>query len=288
MLVDYILMGAGTKLIVLGSGQDGGIPHAGCYCRACERARENKDCRRLAPSIAVYDERAGFCYLIDASPDLQPQIDMIHAEIHHVSRRGKVPISGILLTHAHIGHYTGLLLLGREVLGEKDVPVCCTRRMKEFLSLSRPFSLLVENRNISLQEVKLGRALVLDGAAFTPVGVPHRAEITDAVGYVIEADKRVIYVPDTDRWTDGLTAQIAKSDIGLVDGTFYSRDEVPWFENVPHPPIEETLRALRGLDTEIYFTHINHTNPANADGPEKDCIENRGFKLAHDGLVLDI
>jgi pyrroloquinoline quinone biosynthesis protein B len=288
MLVDYILMGAGTKLIVLGSGQDGGIPHAGCYCRACERARENEVCKRLAPSIAIYDERAGFCYLIDASPDLQPQIDMIRAEIHHVSRGGKVPISGILLTHAHIGHYTGLLLLGREVLGEKDVPVYCTRRMREFLSLSRPFSLLVENRNISLQEVKPGRALDLDGVAFTPVGVPHRGEITDAVGYVIEADKRVMYIPDTDHWTDGIIRQMARSDIGLVDGTFYSRDEVPWFEDVPHPPIEETLRALRGADAEIYFTHINHTNPANVDGTERRHIESRGFKLAHDGLVLGI
>ncbi len=278
----------GVRIKVLGSGQDGGIPHAGCYCEVCERARKNRDYRRRAPSIAVYDEVAGFCYLIDASLDLGSQIDMVREEIHHVSRGGKAPISGILLTHAHIGHYTGLLLLGKEVLGEKDVPVYCTRRMKEFLSVSRPFSLLVENRNIILHEMKPGRALTLDGVTFIPVAVLHREESTDAVGYVIEADKRVLYVPDTDGWTDTVIRQIAKSDIALVDGTFYSLDEVPRFEDVPHPPIEETLRALAGVDTEIYFTHINHTNPAGSQGSEREHVEHKGFKLAYDGLILNI
>jgi len=281
-------MKAKTKLIVLGSGQDGGIPHAGCRCRTCERARENEDYRRLAPSIAIYNEEAGFCYVIDASPHLEIQIEMIRRAVPRVGRGGKIPVSGFLLTHAHIGHYTGLLLLGTEVLGETGVPVYCTPRMKEFLSLSRPFSLLVESGNIVLHEMRPSVGFDLDGVGFTPIPVPHRGEITDTVGYAIEAGRRAVYIPDTDRWTGSIIEEISKSDIALIDGSFYSKDELPRFEEVPHPPITETLSMLEGLDTEIYFTHINHTNPAHSEGPERENLEQRGFGLAYDGLVLDI
>jgi pyrroloquinoline quinone biosynthesis protein B len=281
-------MKAKTKIRVLGSGQDGGVPHAGCYCRSCERARENEAYRRLAPSIAIYNEEAGFCYLIDASPDLGIQIEKIREVMPHVSRTGRIPVSGIFLTHAHIGHYTGLLLLGTEVLGEDGMPVYCTARMMEFLSLARPFSLLVENGNIVLHEVHPNAEFDLDAVRFTPIPVPHRGEITDTVGYAIEVDKRAVYIPDTDRWTDGIIEEISKSDVALIDGSFWSKDELPRFEDVPHPPITETLPMLEGLDTEIYFTHINHTNPVHGDGPERQNLEQRGFSLAYDGLVLDI
>jgi pyrroloquinoline quinone biosynthesis protein B len=274
--------------MVLGSGQDGGIPHAGCDCPNCRRARENEDYRRLAPSIAIYDEEAGFCYLIDASPDLAIQIERIRQVVPRISRAGRIPVSGFFLTHAHIGHYTGLLLLGAEVLGERGVPVYCTASMMEFLSLARPFSLLVENGNIILHEVSPNTKVGLDGVEFTPIPVPHRDEIADTVGYVIESDRRAAYIPDTDRWTDGLIDEILGSDIALIDGSFYSKDELPRFEDVPHPPITETLRILEGADTETYLTHLNHTNPVQAEGPERKAIEDNGVRLAYDGLVLDI
>lgn len=274
--------------MVLGSGQDGGIPHAGCNCRNCTRAGEDETYRRLAPSVAVYNEEAGFCYVIDASPDLASQIDRISEIMPQVSRGGSIPVSGFLLTHAHIGHYTGLLLLGKEVLDEKNVPVYCTPSMAEFLSLNRPFSLLVEGGNIILYETRPGSGLVFEGIEFAPIIVPHRGEITDTVGYIIQADRRLIYIPDTDRWTGDLMEEIAKSDVALIDGSFYSEDELPGFQDVPHPPITETLSLLDRPDTDIYFTHINHTNPVQAQGPERQRLEAAGFSVAHDGLTIDI
>jgi pyrroloquinoline quinone biosynthesis protein B len=281
-------MKAGTRLVVLGSGQDGGIPHAGCLCPACERARKDARFRRLAPSIAVGDEEAGFCYLIDASPDLGPQLNTLRQIIPAVKRDGRIPVSGIFLTHAHFGHYTGLLLLGTEVLAENAIPVYCTERMGRFLSDAPPFSLLLRNRNIVLNEVHPNMEVVLDGVSFTPIAVPHRGEITDTVGYTIRARRRVEYIPDTDCWTQGLVNEIADSDIALVDGTFFSRSEVARFEDTPHPPIEEALRALDGAGTRIYFTHINHTNPVNSEGRERGELETRGFTLAYDGLTLQV
>lgn len=277
-----------AKVMVLGSGQDGGVPHAGCTCPRCLQARADGAHSRLAPSIAVYNEKAGFCYVIDASPDLGEQIERISEAMPRVGRPGRIPVSGFFLTHAHIGHYTGLLILGKEVLGEKGVPVYCTRRMIEFLSAARPFSLLVEGGNIILNEVIPGKGLVLDEIEFRPVAVPHRGEISDTVGYVIKARRRMIYIPDTDHWNDDLISEISKSDIALIDGSFYSGEELPRFRDVPHPPIIETLPLLEGTHAEIYFTHINHTNPAQVNGPERESLDQRGFRLAYDGLVLDI
>ena len=277
-----------TKIEVLGSGQDGGVPHAGCQLPGLELARANPGLRRLAPSLAVYNESAGFCYVIDASPHLEVQIEMIREAVPRVNRGGKIPVSGFLLTHAHIGHFTGLLLLGTEVLGEAGVPVHCTARMKEFLSLSRPFSLLVENGNIVLHELRPNEEINLDGIGFTPIPVPHRGEITDTVGYAIAAERRAVYIPDTDRWIAGAIEEISKADVALIDGSFYSKDQLPRFADVPHPPIIEALPMLEGLDTEIYFTHINHTNPVHAEGPERKNLEQMGFNIAHDGLELEI
>jgi pyrroloquinoline quinone biosynthesis protein B len=174
------------------------------------------------------------------------------------------------------------------VLGEEGVPVYCTASMMEFLSLARPFSLLVEGGNIVLNEVRPNLETVLDGVRFTPVPVPHRDEVADTVGYVIASGKRVVYVPDTDSWTDAIIKEVAEADIALIDGSFYSKDELPRFEDVPHPPITETLDLLETSDTELYFTHLNHTNPSQADGPERKAVEEKGFHLAFDGLVLDI
>ena len=96
------------RIKILGSGQDAGTPQAGCYCDICEIARADKKYRRLGPSIAIFDKTEGFCYLVDVSPDFKTQLDMIHEEIIRTKRNGKIPVSGILLTHAHSGHCYGL------------------------------------------------------------------------------------------------------------------------------------------------------------------------------------
>jgi pyrroloquinoline quinone biosynthesis protein B len=324
------------ELVVLGSGQDGGVPHTGCYCRACTRARRSKQHRRLGPSIAVIDSRAGSCYLIDASPDFKFQLDMVHARAGgrigarpgNTSRgistcASKTSLTGIFLTHAHFGHCAGLWHLGKETLNERALPVYGTPAMGGFLKTSHPFNRLVGSGNIEVRTVRPGSVVGLGGLTFVPVAVPHRNEVTDTVGYIIQRkvseqperpsqqraairasvgkrperpqpakspgpSRRVIYVPDVDRWTPKLIEKVATSDIALIDGTFYSREEVPNFKEVPHPPIKETIDLLKGLKTEIYFTHINHTNPVNAAGRERRYLEGEGLHLAYDGLSLRI
>jgi pyrroloquinoline quinone biosynthesis protein B len=276
------------RIKILGSGQDVGIPHTGCFCDNCNKAREDIKYRRLGPSIAILDKKEKYCYLIDASPDFKYQLDMIMEEEIKIDRIGKAPINGILLTHAHFGHCSGLLHLGKEGLDEKGLSVFCTKKMKPFLLRNHPFSLLVQRKNIHINEIHPNNKLELEGFYIIPIEVPHRNEIGDTVGYIIESKKRILYIPDVDNWTSELLDEIRKADIAVIDGTFYSREEIPRFEEVPHPPIIETLEHLENIETEIFFTHINHTNKINGKGEERKNIENKGYKIAYDGMVFEI
>ncbi len=276
------------NMIILGSGQDAGTPHTGCFCKVCTKARKNVKFQRLGPSVAVYDNKNGYCYLIDCSPDFKLQLDILIKTVKNIKRKGRTPLSGILLTHAHLGHIDGLWQLGWEALAEHEMPVYCTPKMTKMLKTNYPFSLLVKRKNISIQTIKPGTKFKLHQVKVTPFEVPHRNEIGDTVGFIIEANKRIVYLPDLDRWTENALNEIRNSDIALIDGSFYFDRELPQFSKVPHPPIQETIGLLNDIETEIYFTHINHTNPVNNNGKERKFVEGKGFKIAYDGLKLKI
>lgn len=275
------------KMMVLGSGQDGGIPHTGCLCDICLLARKDRRYRRLGPSVAIahLDE---LCFLIDASPDFKIQLDLVNEENPKTRRGGKIPLDGILLTHSHFGHIAGLWHLGREVLDEKKLPIYVTRKMRHFLQENYPFSLLIKNRNIRIEEIESQRMFELDGVKVLPIKVPHRDEMGDTVAYVVESKKRVLYMPDLDKWTPALLEMVRNCEVALLDGTFYSRDEISGFEKVPHPPMLETIKLLEDVDAKIIFVHVNHTNPANRRGTERRYLESKGFKIAFDGLKIPI
>jgi pyrroloquinoline quinone biosynthesis protein B len=274
------------RIKVLGSGQDAGIPHTACHCEICNNARKNIEYRRLGPSIAILNDN--FCYIIDASPDFKKQMDMVSGEIKEVERNGKIPVSGILLTHAHFGHCSGLLQLGQEALDEKMFPVFCTPSMKEFLEGNLPFRLLVRHGNIDVREIQIDKESQVSGLRFIPIQVPHRDEITGTVGYIILSEKRFIYIPDLDYWTDEIVSEIKKADLAMIDGTFYSKDEISRFDEVPHPPILETMDIVKTEHSEVLFTHINHTNAINKNGDERENVEGKGFKIAYDGMEIKI
>jgi pyrroloquinoline quinone biosynthesis protein B len=271
------------KVMVLGSGQDAGIPHTGCNCKVCAKAKKDTKYRRWGPSIAIFDQNS--VYLIDASPDLKYQMDMLQ---YVINEKESIPISGIILTHAHYGHISGLWQLGEEAANEKNVPVYCTAKTRSLLSENYPFNLLVQSKNIEIREIMDKQEFELKGFKCAPILVPHRNAVANTVGYIIQSDNTLVYIPDIDRWTEKILREIKEADIALIDGTFYSKDEIPRFDSVPHPPISETVELFKDIKTEIYFTHINHTNIINKNGKEKKEIESKGFKIAFDGMILDI
>jgi pyrroloquinoline quinone biosynthesis protein B len=253
---------------VLGIAQDGGVPHIGCTQEVCVEARRDPSRRERVASLGLVDDVAGRRYLIDATPDLPSQLESLNAGRGVADPRR--PVDGILLTHAHVGHYAGLLYLGREALGAKGVPVYATPRMARFLRENAPWSQLVALGNIEISEVEPGREIALTPSLkVTARLVPHRDELSDTVAYVVRGPARsLLYLPDIDkweRWERSLEEELAAVDRALIDGTFHDADEVPGrsLAEIPHPLVRETLERLRGrprLAERVWFIHLNHTN----------------------------
>jgi len=288
-------------VVVLGTAQDGGLPHAACTCPHCEAARREPALRRRVASIAVVVPMSGRRYLIDATPDLREQLDLLPAVGTHaagaVDRR---PVDGVLLTHAHIGHYLGLAFFGFEAVHTSRLPVYTTPRLAAFLRTNGPWNRLVSRDEIDLIEAPAGRSLALDaGVRVTPFSVPHRDEDSDTVGFKIEGPRHaIVYVPDTDAWETwnaDAEAALAACDTALVDGTFYSAAELPGRDvrSIGHPLMVATMErwgaSVRSGTLRVLFTHLNHSNGAlDPNGPERRAILERGFGIASDGQRLPL
>jgi pyrroloquinoline quinone biosynthesis protein B len=240
---------------VLGIAQDAGVPHVGCACVRCERFRD-------APLLpACLGLEAGRAWLIDATPALPAQLRMLER-----------PLGGVLLTHLHMGHVAGLLQLGPEALAPKALPLLATARVLDVLARNAPWELLFRRGHLVPRPITPGKRTTLEpGLDVEPVAVPHRDEYADTVGYVVHGLRRaLLYVPDADHWNgvdlDGL---LDRCDLALLDGTFFSRGELPGRGDVPHPPIEETIARLTDeRAAKVRFTHLNHTNPVlDPEGP---------------------
>ncbi|HXU44687.1 MAG TPA: MBL fold metallo-hydrolase, partial [Thermoanaerobaculia bacterium] len=189
---------AGFRLVALGTAQDGGYPQVACSCARCALARRDPKLARRVSSLAIHSKATGKVYLIDATPDLPAQIERIHAfRDHPEGRTDRNPVDGILLTHAHIGHYLGLAWLGFETLSSHEIPVWASPRMAAFLRGNGPWSQLVGQGNIALRTFEPGRDFELEpGLRVTALKVPHRDELSDTMGFLIRGPRRtLLYVP---------------------------------------------------------------------------------------------
>jgi len=290
--------GADVIVKVLGTAQDAGIPHIGCYCPNCERARKNPDFVRLKPSIAVLDVKDHKVFIVDASPDIGRQFDMINKRMGFGPADGMNAPHGILLTHAHIGHYTGLMYYGYEGLNAAKIPVYCTSKMALFLKENGPWSQLVRYENIAIQTIQPEeRTTLTPQISFVPLLVPHRDEFSDTVGFLIAGPKRkLLYIPDIQNWKAwdrSIVAEVEKVDYAILDGTFFSPDELPGrdLSKIGHPFIKDSMEVIAAAAKpekgKIYFTHLNHSNRAvDPAGPAQKEIAARGFRLAADGMEL--
>jgi len=254
------------------------VPQAGCRCPRCAVALQDSR-RRLRVSCLGLLSATGHTYLVDATPDLPAQVADLPA----------FP-SALLLTHAHYGHYAGLLHLGREAGNTRGVPVLTTARMANFLRSSPPWEQLVRLGNIELQEVQAGSPVTLaPDLTVEPIAVPHRGEYSDTLAFRVAGPSRsLLYLPDVDAWSDAITREVERVDVALVDGTFFGRQETPFRDpaEIPHPPIEETLASLRGTTAvgRIRFLHLNHTNPVVEPGSrQRRIIQEAGARVAREG-----
>jgi len=280
---------ADPYVVILGVAQDAGHPQAACDKACCRAAFEDPSKGHLVAAAAIVDPDSEQRWLLDVTPDARAQLRWLD---QHAPGTG---VDGIFLTHAHIGHYTGLMHFGHEAMGARGVPVYVMKRMRAFLQGNGPWSQLVDFENIALKDLSDGVPIQLNARLrVTPIRVPHRDEYSETVGFRVEGPKHsVFYLPDIGKWTEWETPieeVIAKVDAAFLDGTFYENGEIPGRDmaEIGHPFIEESLARFAPLPaserTKIRFIHLNHTNPAlESGGPATRAIEAAGLRVAQEG-----
>ncbi len=253
------------ELVVLGIAQDAGIPHLACNQPLCVAIRNGDRKAERVSSLGLVNAARGEAYLFAATPDLRTQV---------TSLTGGRPPDGIFLTHGHIGHYTGLMYLGRESIDAKQVKVYATGRMSAYLRTNGPWSQLVSRENITLLTVAPGETVDLgNGIRVTLYGVPHRDEFTDTVGFLIEGpNRKALFIPDIDQWQKwevSIRDLVASVDYAFLDGSFADSAEIPGrsTEDIPHPLMAVTRALLDGVRSAVWFIHLNHTN-TQIDAPD--------------------
>ncbi len=286
-----------VELIVLGTTQDAGSPQIGCARSCCAQLSPEEAARRMVVSLGLIDRSQGRKYMIEATPDLPAQLDALNKLDEN--KGGKL-LDGLFLTHAHIGHYSGLMYLGKEAMDAQQMPVHVMPRMASFLSSNGPWEQLVERGNIRLEELEEGQWKELSELlSIRSFRVPHRDEYSETVGFEISGPhKKVLFIPDIDKWekwSKDIAQEIKAVDLAFVDATFFSGAELPNrdMSEIPHPSVRESMDRLSVLSEEdrrkVHFIHFNHTNPLlKAGSPEMEIVQEMGFQVAQNGSVHPI
>ncbi|WP_299119007.1 MBL fold metallo-hydrolase [uncultured Winogradskyella sp.] len=277
-------------ITILGIAQDAGYPQINCEKECCKPYYEGNEKKKLISCLGLVDLTSKQKFLFDATPDISEQTQMLKDQ--HLDN-GSL-IDGVFLTHAHIGHYTGLMNLGKEALGSSQVPVYVMPRMKMFLETNGPWSQLVLLNNIELKPLKKDSTIYINRTLkVTPLLVPHRDEYSETVGYKIKGkNKTALFIPDIDKWEKwdrNIIEEVKKVDYAFVDASFFRDGELKRdMTKIPHPFTTETTTLFENESVEtknkIYFIHFNHTNPAIKERHRlKDSIRNLGFRFAKEG-----
>ena len=278
-------------LVVLGIAQDGGVPQAGTKAHP---GWDDPTFKRLVVSLALVDPVTSQRWLFEATPDFREQLHRLDTVFPVEEKPG---LDGIFLTHAHMGHYTGLMHLGHESMGAQGVPVYAMPRMQAYLSNNGPWDQLVRYENIALKPLADGTPVRLnDRLSVTPILVPHRQEYSEVVGFRIDGPNRsALFLPDIDSWEEWdaqgtrIEDVIAAVDVAYLDASFYANGEIPGrdMSGFPHPFITHSMDRFAALPPEerarVRFIHLNHTNPAlRPDSDARRTIEQNGFRVAEE------
>lgn len=279
-------------LVVLGVAQDAGYPQINCTKACCVSVWDGKVKREKVASLGLVDRPNNKVYLFDATPDFK---DQLHKLLSYLPEPNISSVGGIFLTHAHMGHYTGLMQLGHEAMGASRVPVYAMPRMGEYLKENGPWSQLVAYNNIDIKLQKGDSTIHFDdNITITPFIVPHRDEYSETVGYRINVtNKSALFIPDIDKWHKwerSIVDEVAQADFAFLDATFFSTNELPGrdMSEIPHPFVSETSALFDSTDdstrSKIVLIHFNHTNPLMHNGEEYKRALNKGYKVAREGL----
>tara|TARA_X000001036_G_scaffold90724_1_gene83063 strand:- start:2934 stop:3779 length:846 start_codon:yes stop_codon:yes gene_type:complete len=275
-----------VEVTVLGIAQDGGHPQPGCLRPCCANITEP----HYPVSLGIRSSE-GTNLLIEATRNLGDQFTLW----------GQTNVDHLLLTHAHLGHVDGLGLFGREAIAARDIELHVSDDMYHLIDRTPQWNLMVQQGVFNIRTFTAGDVVFSQGElSIEAVRIPHRAELSDMHAFIIRGpSKSLLFLTDHDTWNETLTVHDCSSirellaklnvDIALIDGTFWSEDELAGRNQatVPHPPVLQTLNMLgekKQDDPDIIFTHLNHTNPLyNRDSEQYAEVERLGWSVAYQG-----
>ncbi len=280
-------------VVVLGVAQDGGYPHIGCKKICCQNAWKQDSLRRYVVSLAIVDPSTKRWWLFEATPDIKFQLEYFN---QLTSNQFSYLPQGVFLTHAHIGHYAGLMQLGKEALNSKNVKAYCMPRMANYLNSNGPWSQLVSLKNIDIDTLEENNPINLsDSVSVIPFQVPHRDEYSETVGYKMNVGSKLfLFIPDINKWNvwkQSIVDEVKKVDYAFIDATFYDENELPGvrMESVPHPFVQETIKLFENetndLKSKIRLIHFNHTNPLLYNPSKVKQLKEQGFSTATQGDI---
>ena len=301
-------------LRVLGSAAGGGFPQWNCNCPNCDGFRRGtlKAQARTQSSIAV-SANAEDWLLVNASPDVLSQI-RAHPELQPARAVRDSGIACVLLMDAQIDHVTGLLMLRERA---SPLPLLATPEVLSDIGEGFPITRILSHYcGIQALPLKLDAELQavpgLPGVALRPVVLSskpppyspfrHCPRPGDNIGLVIENPEngaRVFYAPGLGEVTPDLLALMAQCQIVLVDGTFWTEDEMQRLglskktaADMGHLPQSGSQGMIAQLDrlppgVRKILIHINNTNPIlQEDSPERALLDAHGIDVAWDGMDL--
>ena len=282
-------------IYILGVAQDAGYPQAGCFLSHCLPGWENPNLRRGATSLAVINPEARSTYLFEATPNLPEQLYYLE----RIASSEDYSLDGVFITHAHMGHYSGLMFFGFESMNASNIPVYTMPRMSNFLRSNGPWSQLVTMKNIVIRELNNQQTVKFEQLSVTPILVPHRDEFSETVGYKIRGpNKTALFIPDIDKWEvwdRNIVEEISNVDYALLDATFFDGNELPGRDmaDIPHPFVIESMALFSELSTmdkaKVWFIHLNHSNPLlNSESEAFRRVVNEGYNIAQEGDRLTL
>ena len=301
-------------VLILGSAAGGGFPQWNCNCHNCAGMRNGtlKAKRRTQSSIAVSSNGTDWV-LINASPEILTQLHATPA-LQPARARRDSGIAAVMLTDAQIDHVAGLLML-RE---GQPIPLYCTAGVWDDLTEGLPlvpvlsfycdvqWHILAPNHSQVPMEIP-----GISGISFTPVMLlskappysPHRhsSQPGDNLGLIIENrknGKKLFYAPGLGKMEAHVFSAMQEADCVLVDGTFWSADEMirngfssQRAADLGHLPQSGSGGMIEVLDTLQHprkiLIHINNTNPIlDEDSGQRAMLTQHGIEVAFDGMEI--
>lgn len=302
------------RIRVLGSAAGGGFPQWNCNCPNCSglRAGTLRARARTQSSIAVRADDPGDWVLVNASPDIRAQL-LAYPDLQPARALRDTALGAVVLVDGQIDHTTGLFML-REAA--HPWRVWCTESAHCDLTRGNPvLEVLKSYSGIEHHRIELDQPFEvapLEGVRWRALAVaskpapysPNRnAPVPgDNIALILEearSGRSAVYAPGLGELSEALWGALQEAACVLVDGTFWSDEEMIRLgvsrkraREIGHLPQSGAGGMLEWLDrlapaTRKILIHINNTNPIlDEDSPERAELARRGVEVAHDGLEI--